>query len=177
MQCCGKEYDAPQVIDGVAYFICSECGEVLEVPNYTSLSGDEFIEQFEQAYAIQLPKQYAKFAGCELDVTLHLPPSHSTSTQFYFGDGEYELNQLASLHLYNGPSLFDLAKQAEEWGLPEHVIPLEGDGHTWLALDYRRSKSCPQVIVMETDEYDCLIVAETFADFASQLENNGFNRA
>ena len=24
-----------------------------------------------------------------------------------------------------------------EWGLPQDVVLLDGDGHTWIALDYR----------------------------------------
>src|SRR5215468_7263021 len=37
-----------------------------------------------------------------------------------------------------GPlSLLDTAYLIEEWGLPQNIVLLSGDGHTWLALDYR----------------------------------------
>jgi hypothetical protein len=29
------------------------------------------------------------------------------------------------------------ADVAAEWGVPERLVPLTGDGHTWIALDYR----------------------------------------
>ncbi|WP_156481495.1 SMI1/KNR4 family protein [Microbulbifer thermotolerans] len=50
-----------------------------------------------------------------------------------------------------------------------HESALEGDSHTWLALDYSDSLTDPKVIVTETDDGNSLVVANTFKEFLSSL--------
>ena len=45
---------------------------------------------------------------------------------------------------------------------------IDGDGHSWLALDYRRTGE-PAVIVIETDEMESLKVANSFAEMVAAL--------
>ena len=41
MKCssCSDEYPEPDIIDNVAYFVCSSCGHLHEVKNYQALTG------------------------------------------------------------------------------------------------------------------------------------------
>ncbi|KQU27074.1 hypothetical protein ASG65_00415 [Bacillus sp. Leaf13] len=55
-----------------------------------------------------------------------------------------------------------------EWDLPKGLILLCGDGHSWVALDYRNTKSDPPVIFIDTETDELINLANNFAGF---LEN------
>ena len=57
-----------------------------------------------------------------------------------------------------------------EWELPRNVIPLCGDGHTWIALDYRNIACAePSVIFIETSTYQSHRLADDFSSFVGAL--------
>jgi hypothetical protein len=37
----------------------------------------------------------------------------------------------------------------KEWGMPKGLVLLHGDGHCWIALDYRKTKENPPVIFID----------------------------
>ncbi|MFE4239839.1 SMI1/KNR4 family protein [Peribacillus butanolivorans] len=55
-----------------------------------------------------------------------------------------------------------------KWDLPKGLILLCGDGHSWVALDYRNTKSDPPVIFIDTETDELIKLANNFAAF---LEN------
>jgi hypothetical protein len=57
---------------------------------------------------------------------------------------------------------------AQEWALPPQQVPLSGDGHYWITLDYRRSPT-PSVAWIDVECAEDLHVAETFAAFLAGL--------
>lgn len=57
----------------------------------------------------------------------------------------------------------------QEWQLPKGFVLLDGDGHTWIALDYRSSNTEPTIVFLESDSGDTLSVADNFAQFFSGL--------
>lgn len=48
-------------------------------------------------------------------------------------------------------------------------MPLEGDGHTLLVLDYSNSLIAHKVMVTETDGGNSLVVANSFSDFMTNI--------
>lgn len=167
---CGSDYPDPDIIDGRAYFVCSSCGDLHEVDNYRVYSTEEKIEKFEDEYDVKLPPEYVQYAGASSIGVVKLPPCDSISTQLYFGEGFYVIGSFAGIEPDGyASSIFDSAYLTKEWGLPEKLVLIEGDGHTWLALDYRESKTDPKVIVIESDEGKSLLVANTFKDFVQSV--------
>ncbi|GAE25636.1 hypothetical protein JCM9140_1643 [Halalkalibacter wakoensis JCM 9140] len=62
----------------------------------------------------------------------------------------------------------------EELGLPNDLIMLTGDFHSWLALDYRHGKKEPSVLYLSEDDpasgvWNEHLIANTFDDFLKQL--------
>lgn len=52
-----------------------------------------------------------------------------------------------------------------EWGLPERLVLLDGDGHTWVALDYRNcSGNNPNAVFIESDSGATVQIASSFAE-------------
>ena len=68
-------------------------------------------------------------------------------------------------------SLADTPYLVEEWGLPRPVVLLTGDGHWWIALDYRVSGPSgePSVTWFDTDLGTEVALAPTFRSFVEGL--------
>jgi len=60
--------------------------------------------------------------------------------------------------------LYDTLLARDEWGVPEKLVALEGDGHWWLALDYRDSVE-PAVTWFDTECEEDIRLAPTFEAF------------
>lgn len=59
----------------------------------------------------------------------------------------------------------------EEWGLPKGIVVIDGDGHAWIALDYRSTGPTgpPSVVWLDVDRGDDLTLASTFEEFLAGL--------
>jgi hypothetical protein len=68
-------------------------------------------------------------------------------------------------------SLLDTPYLVEEWGLPAPVVLLSGDGHSWIALDYRASgpQGEPSVTWLDADRGTELALAPDFRSFIEAL--------
>ncbi|MFD9768240.1 SMI1/KNR4 family protein [[Kitasatospora] papulosa] len=68
-------------------------------------------------------------------------------------------------------SLLDTAYLVEEWGLPSPVVLLSGDGHCWIALDYRACgvRAEPSVTWFDVDTDTELPLAADFQTFVERL--------
>jgi len=51
---CNYEYPKPEIVDGVAYFVCSECGGIYEVKGYQPQTKEQLIEKVEAAFSDQV---------------------------------------------------------------------------------------------------------------------------
>jgi hypothetical protein len=68
-------------------------------------------------------------------------------------------------------SLFDSPCLVEEWGLPSPIVLLSGDGHCWIALDYRACgrEGEPSVTWFDTELNVELGLAADFRTFVEGL--------
>lgn len=68
-------------------------------------------------------------------------------------------------------SLLDTAYLVEEWGLPSPLVLLSGDGHCWIALDYRAcgKEGEPSVTWLNVDDSTELPLAADFQAFVERL--------
>ncbi|MER6810915.1 SMI1/KNR4 family protein [Spirillospora sp. NPDC000708] len=68
-------------------------------------------------------------------------------------------------------SLFDTPYLVQEWGLPSPTVLLSGDGHYWIALDYRASgrEGEPSVAWIDADLETELWLAADFRSFVQRL--------
>ncbi|WP_077736488.1 SMI1/KNR4 family protein [Bacillus sonorensis] len=57
----------------------------------------------------------------------------------------------------------------KEWGLPDNLILIHGDGHTWVALDYRDTKENPSVHYFDLELEEDFKLANSFGEFLSKL--------
>jgi hypothetical protein len=169
MRCCRKELSNPDIIDGTAYFVCPLCGGVREIENYRTYTHEEALIYFRDQYGFTLPKEYVKLSESKEAKVVKLPTCENKSLIYYFGEGFYEIGNFASVDPNAEHSIYSSICSGREWGLPKTYVPLEGDGHRWLVLDYGDSLTEPKVIVTETVDGNSLVVANTFNEFVSNL--------
>ena len=169
MKCCNTEYPDPHIVDGTAHFICSVCWETREIKNYREYTEQESIDDFEKEYGVKLPNRYLELLNKSDCLVAKVPSTDIQSLKFYFGEGFYTLGEISGLNKYEYRSLFDSSYLSETWGLPDNLVLLDGDGHTWLSLDYRESAVDPKVILIESDECNSLVIADNFEEFISRL--------
>lgn len=50
----------------------------------------------------------------------------------------------------------------EEWELPEGLVLICGDGHTWIALDYRETKEHPPIHYFDLEDETDFKLADSF---------------
>lgn len=89
-----------------------------------------------------------------------------------YGRKRYSFTRLAGVHPIHGDGLTQQAAVARgEWGLPEGLIPLGGDGHTWCCLDYRGCGPTgePGVTHVDLEGEQEFSLAPSFAEFISGL--------
>ena len=53
----------------------------------------------------------------------------------------------------------------KEWNLPDDIVLISGDGHSWVFLDYRQSKEIPSVSFIDVEENVDLKLAIDFEEF------------
>jgi SMI1/KNR4 family protein SUKH-1 len=68
-------------------------------------------------------------------------------------------------------TLLDSPYLVREWGLPSPLVLLSGDGHTWIALDYRECgpQGEPTVAWFDADHETDLLLAPDFRSFVEGL--------
>ena len=57
----------------------------------------------------------------------------------------------------------------QEWDLPNNVVLFSGDGHSWLAMDYRQTKNGPPIIWIDTEQDIIIEIANDFSSFIEGL--------
>ena len=70
MRCiaCKNEYPNPDIIDGTAYFVCTECGHVYQIKHYHPCTKAQIIAEIEMAFSgVVLGEGIGLFEGQALD--------------------------------------------------------------------------------------------------------------
>ena len=92
---------------------------------------------------------------------------YPTTAPTSWADDHVPLPDLMGIgHTKGVTSLLDVPDLVEEWELPTGVVPISGDGPTWVALDYRRTGE-PTVVWLENGRE--LALAADFRSFVEGL--------
>jgi hypothetical protein len=97
---------------------------------------------------------------------------------FYMSGRVYCFDSIAGIHRSHSYGLTQRAQIAGEgWGVPKGMIALDGDGHWWLCLDYRKCGPRGEPTVVHWDQPDPITnkletfkVADTFEQLITHLQ-------
>ncbi|MGG0773989.1 SMI1/KNR4 family protein [Bacillus rugosus] len=129
------------------------------------ISEDE-IKNVEQELNLTLPEQYKKLIIQQNGGLINFnacPTDQETS----WADDHIEVDHIRGI----GKDLGILESEylIKEWGLPQRLLLIQGDGHNWVALDYRLTNENPPVHYFDLELNNDFKIADSFDEFLSKL--------
>ncbi|MFJ7745765.1 SMI1/KNR4 family protein [Peribacillus sp. NPDC097295] len=127
---------------------------------------DEMVEKAEQDLKVKLPPSYidilkeqnggfTNFNSYPIDFPTSWAENH-IRVDHIFGIGEKN-------------SILDSEYLIKEWEMPEGLILFNGDGHTWVAFDYRNVDSNPSIVYVDNEDETIIKISNTFDEFLERL--------
>ena len=128
---------------------------------------DEMVALAESKLNIKLPNYYIELLkqqnGGYIKYNGH--PSHVPTS---WADDHVQVDHLFGIGSEKG--ILESEYFIQEWDLPNNIVLISGDGHSWIALDYRNSKTEPPVIYIDVELGQQITLAENFDMFINGLE-------
>ncbi|CAM5462042.1 hypothetical protein BSAF29S_04213 [Bacillus safensis subsp. safensis] len=126
----------------------------------------EEVAKAEKKLGITLPDTYKKLIleqNGGYIVHNAFPTTHSNS----WAEDHIQFNHL--LGIAEGEGIMDSAYLMKEWELPEGLVLINGDGHTWVAMDYRKTKENPAIHYFDVEMEEDFKLADSFDEFIQGL--------
>lgn len=124
------------------------------------------IAKAEKKLGVTLPDTYKKLILEQNGgYTIHnaFPTTHSNS----WAEDHIQFNHL--LGIAEDEGIMDSAYLIKEWELPEGLVLINGDGHTWVAMDYRKTKENPAIHYYDVEMEEDFKLADSFDEFIEGL--------
>ncbi|WP_405910089.1 MULTISPECIES: SMI1/KNR4 family protein [unclassified Streptomyces] len=134
---------------------------------------DAVVQDAERRLGVRLPASLLEIlrvqnGGLVAEVWNAFPTDVPTS----WSENHVPLDDMMGIGRHDGRlSLLDSPYLVEEWGLPSPLVLLSGDGHCWIALDYRAcgERGEPSVTWFDVDGNTELPLAADFRTFVERL--------
>lgn len=124
------------------------------------------IAKAEKKLGVTLPDTYKKLILEQNGgYTIHnaFPTTHSNS----WAEDHIRFNHL--LGIAEDEGIMESAYLIKEWELPEGLVLINGDGHTWVAMDYRKTKENPTIHYFDVEMEEDFKLADSFDEFIDGL--------
>ena len=173
---CRQLLGEPDLVDGVYYFVCGACGTVREVQQQTyDADLPTLLRRFEEEYQVTLPDSYKQFVSDDSRVQQHyeapIEGPVPTTLAYFIENNTVSIGGFYSPDPLRPMSLFSSGYLCEEWQLPKGLVLISGDGHTWIALDYRSTQTDPPVVFVESDSCEHVLIAKSFTDLLRRMRS------
>ncbi|MER6997743.1 SMI1/KNR4 family protein [Streptomyces sp. NPDC000410] len=134
---------------------------------------DAVVQDAERRLGVRLPASLLEIlrvqnGGLVADLWNAFPTDVPTS----WSENHVPLDDMMGIGRHDGQlSLLDSPYLVEEWGLPSPLVLLSGDGHCWIALDYRAcgEHGEPTVTWFDRDRDAEIPLAADFRTFVERL--------
>lgn len=130
------------------------------------------VARAEAVLGVRLPGEYVELLEIQNGgYVSHEFDAFPTATPTSWADDHVLFHTLAGIGPTEAwPSVTMSVAAAPEWGLPEGLVLLSGDGHYWIALDYRRGPTSePSVTWLDTEVDQDITLARDFRTFLEGL--------
>ncbi|MFS0783119.1 SMI1/KNR4 family protein [Bacillus sp. 1P06AnD] len=127
---------------------------------------EELVKEAEEKLNIKLPQSYIHILKEQNGGYIKFD-AYPTSVPTSWADDHIEVDHLMGIGEENG--ILESAYLIDEWGLPNDIVLLSGNGHSWVALDYRNTKEEPAVIWIDVDNEQIIELASNFDSFLNGL--------
>ena len=140
--------------------------------NHPALT-EQMIVDAEAVLGVKLPKTYLDLLKSHNGGYIHynafstpdLPPT------IYDGNGYIPVTSLNGIGVGNSLDILETPYFLKEWEMPAGLVLLDGDGHTWIALDYRQvePQGEPSIVWIDNELDEEIQVAPNFEAFLKGL--------
>ncbi|KZO00481.1 SMI1/KNR4 family protein [Pseudobacillus badius] len=124
------------------------------------------IKQAEQFFSVKLPKEYIDILRVQnggLIIYNAFPTTFETS----WDDDSIYIDHIMGIGKKYG--ILENNHYLNEWDMPKGLILISGDGHSWIAFDYRNTKKNPEIVYVDNEEEKIFTLASSFKEFLSKL--------
>ncbi|MCY9092995.1 SMI1/KNR4 family protein [Bacillus mojavensis] len=127
---------------------------------------EEEIKKIEKKLKLNLPEAYKKLIVQQNGGLIHFN-AFPTDQETSWADDHIEVDHIRGL----GKDLGILESEylIKELGLPQRLLLIQGDGHNWVALDYRQTNENPSVHYFDFELNNDFKISDSFGEFLSKL--------
>ena len=147
----------------------------LKKKSFVSQELKENINKAELQLGVKLPESYIQFIseGKYQDfgtMAIKISDPIPEKLKRYVKNGYIGFSGLFTIDLeYDDSSIMCTSPMIKLWGLPKGLVLLEGDGHTWIAFDYRKKSIDPPIIFIESRDCTSMEIAKNFKDLLEKM--------
>ena len=136
----------------------------IEAYKLASLTKDD-IKNAEQLLNIKLPEAYIKLM-LEQNGGVPIHQSFPCNNPNGWAEDHVPVHEIYGI---GEDGILQSQYLIKEWDLPNNVVLFSGDGHSWLAMDYRQTKKNPPIIWIDTEQDTIIEIADDFSSFLEGL--------
>ncbi|MED3790369.1 SMI1/KNR4 family protein [Peribacillus frigoritolerans] len=127
---------------------------------------DEIVKKAEELFNVTLPNSYIAILK-QQNGGQPICNAHPSPVPTVWGESFVIVEHIKGIGSGNG--ILENDYYIKEWELPEGLILFNGDGHTWLAFDYRNATSEPPIVYVDVDLEQTIQIADSFEEFLKNL--------
>lgn len=142
--------------------IWEETEENLEMAPLT----EEMINKVQKELGVKLPESYLQLLREQNGGAIRFN-AHPASEPNAWSEDHVQIDYFMGIG--EGGGILDNAYLIEEWDMPKGLVLLSGDGHSWIALDYRETKEKPPIIYIDNEGGQLFQLAPSFEVFLEGL--------
>ncbi|PKG22890.1 SMI1/KNR4 family protein [Niallia nealsonii] len=126
----------------------------------------EDIKKAEQQFKVTLPDSYIHLLKEQNGGSILFNAFPAIQEDFFI-EPYIEVDYIYGIGEING--ILETDYYLQEWEMPKGLILFNGDGHTWLAFDYRNVAANPPIIYIDNESEQIIKIAEDFEEFLNGL--------
>ncbi|WP_111292817.1 SMI1/KNR4 family protein [Bacillus safensis] len=142
--------------------------EIEKEENYYTLEkiNEKEIAEAEKKLGVTLPDTYKKLILEQNGGYIFHNAFHTTQPNSWSED-HIQFTHLRGIAEDDG--IMESEYLIEEWDLPKGLILINGDGHTWVTMDYRNTKEDPSIHYFDLEMEEDFKLADSFDEFIEGL--------
>ncbi|ERN53939.1 SMI1/KNR4 family protein [Alkalihalophilus marmarensis] len=132
---------------------------------------DEMVKKVEDDLGIKLPHPYIQLLKQQNGGYL-IFNAHPKDVPTSWAPDHVNVNHLFGIGMGTEKGILDSSYLIQEWDLPENIVLISGDGHAWIALDYRNTKSEPFLMCCAEGENKGMIEDDYLDEVLQELSTS-----
>lgn len=129
---------------------------------------EEIFKEAEEAFGVKLPESYYAILNVQNGGNI-IYNAFPSATPTAWAETFIAIDHIRGIGIENG--ILNNAYFIKEWDMPEGLILFSGDGHSWLAFDYRITNVYPTIVYVDNEIEQIIQVADSFEEFLTHLYN------